>query len=280
MDLKKEERTIGDSGLSIATHLTMENIFPIPRYDEERPLANPLDLNDYTYFLFNFYTLIRNIYNSYAEKDKLSIIKHKDFYSIIEDEILILQSYFSNFKKTSFVIYRPKYDKAIKQLNFGKGDKVSVKYEDYIFLDKYVDKFLHKDNVMFKMVEQISHLFPKMEGDVITMTHFPNDLLNKGRLHLIESHTGKLKSQKDFYTKLHSVGVRDMSYIPFCEDTYYIFGDTNFIKPLPITLRRTVLGIGMEKDWTYKTSQAMVKYHLESDLDTKVIYRQIKRVYS
>ena len=129
------------------------------------------------------------------------------------------------------------------------------------------------------MVEQTSHLFPKMEGDVIVMTHFSHDLLNKGRLHLLESHTGKLKSNKDFYTKLHSVGARDMSYVPFCEQTYYIFGDINLIRPLPITVRKNVLALGIEKNWTYKTSPAMIKYHLESDTDTKDILKQFKSIY-
>lgn len=279
MGLKTEERTIGDSGLSIATHLSMENIFPIPRYDLERPLANPLDLNDYTYFLFNFYTLVRNIYNSYKETDKVSIIKDKDFYGVIEDEVLLLQNYFDNFNKTKFVIYRPDYEDVFKSLNIGKEYKLGVKYEDYLIVDKYIDKFLSKGNNLYKMVEQTSHLFPKMEGDVIVMTHFSHDLLNKGRLHLLESHTGKLKSNKDFYTKLHSVGARDMSYVPFYEQTYYIFGDTNLIRPLPIITRKNVLAIGIEKNWTYKTSPAMIKYHLESDTDTKDILKQFKSVY-
>ena len=279
MGLKTEERTIGDSGLSIATHLSMENIFPIPRYDLERPLANPLDLNDYTYFLFNFYTLVRNIYNSYKETDKVSIIKDKDFYSVIEDEVLLLQNYFDNFNKTKFVIYRPDYEDVFKSLNIGKEYKLGVKYEDYLIIDKYIDKFLSKGNNLYNMVEQTSHLFPKMEGDVIVMTHFSHDLLNKGRLYLLESHTGKLKSNKDFYTKLHSVGVRDMSYVPFCEQTYYIFGDTNLIRALPIIVRKNVLALGIEKNWTYKTSPAMIKYHLESDTDTKGILKQFKSIY-
>ena len=279
MDLNKEERTIGDSGLSIATHLTMENLLPIQRYDKEKPLANPINLNDYTYFLFNFYTLARNVYNSYASREKLDIIKNKQFYNVVEDEITILQTYFSNFNKTKFVIYKPNYDKVIKMFNQFKGDKNTVKYEDFVILDKYLTKFIEKGTSLHTVVDKTSYILPKMDGDVILMTHFPMDLLNKGRLHLIESHTGKLKSQKDFYTKFHTLGVRDLSNIPFCEDTYYIFGDTNFIKPLSVPIRRAVLAISMEKNWTYKTSKDLVKYHLNNDLETKPIYRQFKRIY-
>lgn len=279
MDLRKLERVIGDSGLSIGTHLTMENIFPIPRYDEEKELANPIDLNDYTYFIFNFYTLVRNIYNSYTEKDKFSIIKHMDFHYIIEEEIDVLQSYFSNFKKTKFVIYRPDYSKVIKNLNMGKEGKPSAKYEEYVFLDKYMDKFIKSNTIISNAVDNCKHILPKMEGDVIVMTHYSVDLLNKGRLHLIESHTGKLKSKKDFYTKFHTLGVRDLSYIPFMEETYYIFGDTQFIRPLPVPIRRAVLAMGMEKNWTYKTSEGLIKMQLSSDPDTRDVFRNFKSVY-
>lgn len=280
MSLDKMERVIGGTGLSIGTHLAMESIFDIPTYDVDREAPPKVNLADYNYFMFNLYTILRNITNSYTERDKLKILTDKQLESVLMQEIDLLRIYFSNFPSCKFIIYFPDYSKPLRQLNFGKGDKPSAKMLDFTNMDTVLRKFIKKENGGIKnVVTKTSYLFPKMDGDIIVMTSYPMDLLNKGRISLFESHTGKLKTRSQFYTKFHSPGGADMSNIPFIEDMLYIFGDNAIVKGLNIALKRKVLEVAAQKNWTYKTTHEKVKYDIEEVLELKPTYKQIRRVY-
>ena len=61
------ERTIGSSGISVGTHLMFEAIeefSSIKLFDDSREITK-VSLNNYKAHVFNIYTVIRNIVNSY-----------------------------------------------------------------------------------------------------------------------------------------------------------------------------------------------------------------------
>lgn len=281
MQLNNLPRTLGDGGLSIGTYLSMESVFDLPKYDPEREVPEKIDLTKYNYFLFNHFTLIRNVLNSFEEKDKVKLMDHKDFFLIIENEINILEMYFSAFPNCKFIIYQPTYDDIVKNYNLNKGELSTVPYTQWLILYQHL-KGWYKDkrcklNQMVNVLKD--HKLERLEGDIILCTHIPCDLLNRGRISLLESHTGKLKTQKDYYSKLHDLGTKDLSHIPFVEESLYIFGGGHLIKPMSLFLRREVYKISQEKNWTYKTTRDKLKMDLNNNISTKDIFKGFKRMY-
>ena len=60
-----DERVIGSTGISIGTHLMLESLFTkdIDHFDKERVIPNELDINKYSYHIYNVITIARNIIN-------------------------------------------------------------------------------------------------------------------------------------------------------------------------------------------------------------------------
>lgn len=280
MDLVRAERTIGGSGLSIGTHLAMENIFKIPRYDPDVELANPFDVNEYKYYFFNFYTLVRNVANSYTERDKMKIYQSKDLYNMVETEVDLLLSYFHGYK-CQLVFYKLDYTKPIKEMNKNKGEKITNKEIEYDLLTKVIKSMLNnKERRLCKMIENIkSYKLPNFEGNGIIMTHYCIDLLNNGKITLMESHTGKLKTRWAWYTRFHKLGDKDLANIPFTECNVCIFGDRSLTKIIGLLDRRAVYALSKEKNWTYRTSSEKVKYDIRNNPTTRHIAEHFTNLY-
>lgn len=110
-----------------------------------------------------------------------------------------------------------------------------------------------------KYSETLTHFDLELRGDkrTICLTHHPIDLLSAGKfpeLVLLESHTGKLKTAKEWSTKLRTL--EEPSVVPFNKVTLQLYGDNNMFMPQDKKLRTVLLKIGQKKRWNPTTSQS------------------------
>lgn len=97
----------------------------------------------------------------------------------------------------------------------------------------------------------------------VMLTHYPIDLLSQyyfGELHLIESHTGKIKAKSEWYTKF--LNGKNLAKIPFLESTLQIFGDSETFSPLPMKYRKFLLDLADRNKWSNITTRDRIKSNL------------------
>lgn len=226
--------------LSIATSLALETLFtPIQDvYDPSREVHNLTDLSTYSLYLFNVATLLRNIIQSVSYQE-LATIPRNDVRDALLEEIEFLSQFFeSNNVPLTFYLHTYTY---VKQ-TYGQGNKLRKSTTDkQLFIDALTTYCL--DHVRKQDDVTVFHkdLRFKAEDSVLVFTHVPFDLLSYGnflRLDLLESHTGLIKTRKDWNTKYFKLpGERDMSFLPFMEYLLTTFGDHVMFTPAPLKER-------------------------------------------
>ena len=285
--LSNKERTIGATGLSVGTHLAMETLFKwIEPFDPEREKPLYIDLSLYSCYYFNLFTIARNLANSFStEKDKVKIYGDKEYPSLLGNEISILRGLFDQIGLgIKLVIYKCDYSKALKIYNNGKGDPETMSYVEFVMIENRLNEIIRKEKSVSNQVTVSSFRLPKpptgtVGSNYLITTSISFDLLNKGNLSLLESHTGKIKTRDKFYTKFHTIGNKDLSSIPYTEETLYIMGDKFLIRPLNLAYRRSLLAMAYESNWSYKTSPAIVRTKLLSDVDFNHYIKDMKKLY-
>lgn len=266
------ERVTSSFDISIATGLALESLFEPTsvRYDPERIIPNKIDISRYKGLIINFYTLVRNILNSFQNKiDFKELNKNKSnlikiIVPLIEDEIETIQSLFHTVvSEDRLFIFLPNYANVIGQINISKDIEVFYIKEN-IELIKFCNSLIpFIKNKTVKVIKPLNHRLPlAFNNDYLIMTHFAIDLLNSYNLKLLESHTGTVKSSNLFYTRLAPFGKNDLTRIPFNSFTLYIFGDNSLTRTLGIKTKKTVLEIAEANKWTYKTNELEVKNKL------------------
>jgi len=236
-------RTTSGFPLSIGTSLAIESILePIsPVYDETRKVPKLDNLTSYAYIAFNTSTLLRNIISSIKYSEAV-IVPNKDFYEVLLDEIGFLSNSLSLLGiDTRFYINT--YDYVYN--TYEKNNKLrKLHTEKQLYIDsilKYCLDRLRKDTEVDVFHKDIRY---NKEDSVLIMTHIPFDLLsfsNFIKLDLLESHTGLLKTRKDWWSKYYPMpGDADMSFLPLLEYLLTVFGDHVMFSPDTLEKRKEV----------------------------------------
>lgn len=225
--------------LSVGTSLSLETIFSpiIPVIDETREVKSIPDTNMYSVYVFNISTLLRNLINSIKYSD-LVIISKKDIYDTLLEEIDFLTTIFNNNNLTiKFYVNNYQY---VKDTYEEKGILRKATTEKQLFIDS-INKFCLD---LLRKEDDVSHfhkdIIYNMDDTALLFTHIPFDLLsykNFIKLDLFESHTGAIKTRKDWWTKYHPVPNYDMSFLPFMEYLLTVFGDSIMFSPAPLNER-------------------------------------------
>lgn len=226
--------------LSIASSLALESVFdPIqPVFDEARPVEKIQDLSTYNLFVFNTATLLRNVIESVKYADLLTISK-KDIMDCLLEEIDFISNFFSSSElNVKFYVHTYTYvkDHYEKTERLRKSTTEKQYYLDTVY--SYCLDQLRKEDDVTVFHKNIT--FGKEES-LLLFTHIPFDLLSHSehlKLDLLESHTGHVKTRKDWWSKYYPVPNEDMSFLPFheyllCE----VFGDRVMFKPESIAKR-------------------------------------------
>lgn len=101
----------------------------------------------------------------------------------------------------------------------------------------------------------------KGKKKAMIITHYAFDLLSHKafeQLSLLESHTGKIKEQSQWYTKYYEGN--KLSRFPFREDFVQIFGDSETFRPGDNNLRRDLMAIAEKYNWNALITHDKIVY--------------------
>lgn len=261
-------REMGELPISIGTSFSIQGLYNThPDRKPEKIL--PASKGDVLYI--NVRTMLRNIFNA-TDSDKVTNVKAKDYVTCIKDEIQDINSFMENQEhKLQLYFYLPTYASITKE--FGNTAELRMPSTD---LQK---QKLEIEKQVFSILEQEQKALPEERRyiNVIDMeikskdrqrafilTHLPIDLLYcKGfaNVLLIESHTGKVKAENEWYTKFSADASER---IPFNKATLTFFGDSGgMFKPQHHKARKAIMDIADKYKWTYHTTKDKILQNLK-----------------
>lgn len=266
--------------LSIGTSLAFESIFEnkIDPYDKNRIIPNKINILEYDEIWINISTLFRNLVGSISKELFLSS-RYVHLADILIQEIIYIESLLMNDGKNRCkpIFYFQDYQKTNDILK-SKIAKLRINTTPYQI--EYNTKLLNTIDHLFKFYNDEKciiindHLRPKSKNKSIILTHIPYDLTSRkyfNRLDLLESNTGKLKTQIDYYTKFYPIPNIELNNIPFLELTLFIFGDHILLQPKDLKLRKEIVNIAKEFKWTAYTTIDRVKQSFSFSKNNEIV---------
>ena len=252
-----KNRPMSGFPVAIGTSLALETVFnPIQSvYDEARIIPKKIEPTDYSVHLFNISTLLRNIISSLPTSSVYTTSK-QDYLSVLLEEIEWLTNFYQlNQLDIQFYINDYQYVKD----TYADKDKLRKPTTDkQIYLDNVISYCLSK----LKMEDDVKVFHNEIRYNrtdkALMLTHVPWDLLSHSHfdtLHLLESHTGLVKSRKNWNTKYLKLGDRDMSFLPFLEYLLVTFGDSIMFIPSSMEERVKLYEHMVKKNVTPLTSE-------------------------
>lgn len=237
-----QEREMSGFPVAVGTGLALETLLkPVMEVlDPEREFEELKDLSKYDVVIFNVLTLLRNIQSSLS-KEVADKIKIERYLATLIDEINFIKDIFANygiearFYYNTYKFYIDNYPDRIRKATTPNQLRTK-QIEDYCI--KNIERYTDNVNKFSQLVKY---------GDVrnvLLFSHVPCDLLSHGlyrKLELLESHTGKIKTLKDFNSKYYPIPREDMSNLPFFEYLLTQFGDKVMFKPQPIKKRKELM---------------------------------------
>lgn len=252
------DRVVGKLGISIGTELALESVFNLVAFDSGREIPNKVKPEDYKQHIFNIPTLFRNVLGSIKDKDKELLTANSAVHDQLINDIHLIMELYSQVD-TKLVFYLPNYTSVYKLFNKGKPSSLYPPYVAYTFMLQYLKKLQYPTAILSgnKMA-----MLPATPGKTLLLSSYTMDLMSLSRipkLELLESHTGKIKTNLDMWSKYHKLGKQDMSILPVHKNVLYIFGDKTIVKPLPINDRKAFLEIAHVTNWTPIITASKIK---------------------
>jgi hypothetical protein len=280
------KRTTSAIPVSIGTSLALESIFDGSQqpYDPARVIPNKVNVQNYQEIWININTLFRNITGAVEPEIALSA-SAQDYRDVILQEMDVINNLFQvegngtcrpRYYHITYAKLKKKTDQRIK---FREDNTPSQKF--------YIRKIEEAIKLLMAATDQIVQFDSEINSpghaklSALILTHYPLDLLsaeNFYRLDLIESHTGILKTKKDWNTKLYPVPDRNMKILPYLKRFVLLFGDKVQIHPSDIRIRRQVLDIAIAKQWTPMTTESKVMQDLQLHLKEPLVYAFINNL--
>lgn len=251
------ERELGNIPVSIATALAIDGLYN--RHPDIKPMPK-LPASKAKIIYVNARTLFRNIHGAIGDTAKASSVNAKDYARTLLEEVDELKSALSEEQHPlELVLYLPSYKSIayymgngeLKPLNTDK-QKIYNKLENDT-LQHIVDRYKDVEDKPFLEVDM--DIKVEVYQNIFILTHLPVDLLNvknAADVYLVESHTGKVKSQELWYTKFSSERNPAM---PFNKATLLFFGDSGgLFKPQNIKSRQRLMDIANTRKWNAHTT--------------------------
>lgn len=282
--LLASNRTTSSFPISIGTALALESIFingSLPKYDKDREIPNIIKLNNYDEIWVNIITLIRNISGA-VSKDIFRNSEPNEIYSVLMDEIGNINDLF-RIEGKGICLPRYYYCSYNKLKNKYKPNEVKFR-EDRTDIQKFYTNKVEKVIDIIKRNKDPIHSFDsEIKSDnhsrSLITTHIPYDLLsykNFNRLDLLETHTGKLKTRFQWFTKYFPIGDIDLSNIPFNKTLLLVLGDHVLIQPNDIRLRRLITEVAEKGKWTQATTLDKVRTDFDNYINEPYIVKFLK----
>lgn len=272
------DRTIGGFPVAIGTSLALETFFKprLPPYDPQRVLPEQGDISQFQTCWINVATLFRNLVGAIS-KEQFKTATVRDLTEALEHEIDTVTSVFrdegNSQCQTHF--YYAEYPALLLHHKQNIVEPRTERTSDQVFFNSQYQAVLTrylKHNPSTPLAAVKDAVTPDRRTTSLILTHAPLDLSHHtafDRLVLLESHTGKLKPKSLWYTKYHELGKEPMQTLPFYRPLLYLFGDHTSIRPTAPSLRRSILEISRNRQWTPMTQWMTVRMHLELDFADK-----------
>jgi hypothetical protein len=275
------ERTVSAFPLSIGTSLAFESLFAGRNtpYDTSREIPEVIKIANYKELWINLSTLYRNIVGAI---DKLTILRIDavEMADCIEQEIEVIQSllkeegmgvctavfYFCDYH----TLYTKKHHNAVK-MRVDNTDYQKI-YTNLLLLtmkqlkDRDAGHQYHwLDDTLKSSSVSPTLLISHVTYDLLSYKHFR-------KLDLLETHTGKLKTRAQWYSKYAPLSKEDLSTLPFTRKLLFIFGDKVMFSPMDIRFRKMILEISRSRQWNPMTTEDKIKMDLDLSLTERYLY--------
>lgn len=248
----------GAFALAIGTSLAIEGLVGVHPGKPNQPSGH----RAINALWVNVRTLVRNYYQSVKSADA-ERIKFPDAALVVFNEIQALPDILRSQNKNIEIVFYHQPMENIKQ-QFPNANYRKAKTDKQVFYQRFEDiTLIHVlaecKNAGVK-VEIIKNQPVSGRKIVAILSHIPKDLFWKSsfeRMFLLESHTGKLKTYVDWYTKLQ--GVKSDNPLPLNEFTLQVFGDAAIFDSQDKKIRAEVKQLAAVKRWNGSTSAGKVK---------------------
>lgn len=274
------ERDVGQIPVSIGTSLAFEGLLGIHPTQPRQPT----NVKTIQTVWINLRTMARNLFEAVPTEKSLSV-DYTNAVAVLLTEVQTLPVAMAQHGYTGKIRYylaskdAPKW--AFPKANF-KVPK-TPKQIAYDMFERFVSIELLQQMKALKLDVMEIDAKPKSgEGVVAILTHYPHELLWKpqfSRLLLLESHTGKLKTYNEWYTKLNGLKSKDVDYpMPFTEFTIQIFGDGQTLDSQPRKIREELKELSKTKKWTGITTPDKL-YHdvMSGSKELKDMYKLLRK---
>lgn len=251
----KSTRVTSSFGLSVGTGLMFESLFisTTDRIDIERQPEKMINPDTYSKHYINLHTLIRNILSSFETADKKNFLMNSNFVSemmdIISEEAEIINGLYDGTKcEPEFILpdYSEVFKKHANDYMVGIGDDNPV--------NKVIAK-IKNDNSKLKLTGT--------SDNILITSHFTLDLMNYKQvpnLTLLESHTGRIKTKKEFNTKYKRFSKQDRTGLPFNERLLYIMGDGHMFKGEKPSIKKKIYELAISNNINFNTTDERLRF--------------------
>lgn len=275
-------RTISGFPLSVATGLSFQSLFTanMPVIDPARTVPEHVNFAKYSEIWINVTTLFRNI-STAINKTAFVASTPEEFKDTLLMEMGVIDSLFQN---EGLGLCKPRY-------YYTQHDKLVARFpeqvkhrEDTTDTQKaYQSKLL----ATLKLLDADTEVVQKFDETLnvngyptaLIFTHIPYDLLSYPKftkLTLLESHTGVTKEKNRWYSKYYPVGNEDLSHLPFLRKLLLVFGDRVLIHPGIMALRRQIVEIARNRQWSPMTTEAKVMMDLSIEIKEPYVLMFLK----
>ena len=290
-----QDRTVSGFQLSISTGMAMETLFTPTQsvYDIERVAPDRVALLRFTDVWINVDTLIRNILNAstfdestdrFTPPDRLAGVRANMVHDALLQEIELIQTLFMiegggritpTFYVTDYTNFYNGKDPDHYKKRLANTDKQVLWFK---MLDTTRQLALTTTPVIKTFKEQ---LLPTGQPNALILSHIALDLLSYqrfGNLELLESHTGKVKTRREWNSKYQPLGPEKFENFPWCKPLLCWLGDKYVLKPLSITIRKRILEISKIRHWTPLTAPAAVYQDCLSHINDPELNKVLRQI--
>jgi hypothetical protein len=255
--------------LSVGTGLALESCFKATAtvIDPDRKIPNTVNISDYNVMVINAHTLIRNIYQS-LDKQIQPLVKSPVLLNTLLSEIETIRGLLHS-TRTDLVVYVEDYLK----LKDSEPSFVLRRVASTV-QQKVYDTLQHE--VSIGLTKQLTDTTLNLDKkySVLMITHIPRDLVHASgtkQLHLLESHTGKLKRKEEWGSKYFKVTDNDLTRTPFHLWLLYIFGDHVMYRPQKLATRKAIIHLSEQYKWNPLTTLQRIKQCVKLSNDPELL---------
>jgi len=244
--------------LSIGTSFGLEGLLGIHEGNPQQPAGH----RGITALWVNIRTLVRNYREAFKTADR-DRIKYDAAALDIFNEMQAIPDILRHYKRNIEVVF---YHQAIEDIHqqFPRAKYKAIKTDNQSTAHTYETftlRFLLAECQNAKLpVQQITRQPKPSHHIAALLTHYPKDLFWKGcfqRLFLLESHTGRLKTYVDWYTKL--IGIKSDNPVPMNEFTIQVFGDKYLFDGQDAKIKNELKQLAKVKRWNATTPSPKVQ---------------------